>query len=662
MAGYSIDGPRKDGPDCGVQRQRVKRRRTTRLFAATLAIAVSFILTACGARIDTAMTIKNDGSGSRVMTLALSAKDVSRLKGGTAAVDISIRSHLPKELIYSGIQAKSDGSRTGKITLNFSSVADYRGKVKAILQAGGVGNFDNVFSVSDSILVRGFHLQESYSSADLLKWLFVGLTADGVISSNDASNVYELGSSKVNYGGTVHDTPNQLNVEDIVNNGFDKVSMETKITDPEHITRIIKYVVTNARYEKNKAVLSKYISGATPSGAEMKAGSGTWTITFSGNKQEIEADTTTALGGAKAQFTLDFVDTPGNPSEKLLSFVDFASCDAVCGSVTPIVDKVLFGSGYAPSTRDIEASTSEPTLFVYAPPITSVSAKYGIGFDGSVTANIDFIVPNTSVDAVGDGFEQFLTPKPGVGTVGIRKTGDSTLYTVTIAEKDANSFNKVYEQWAQGGSLEAVEVNSSWFTRNTSYAIATELSGLIGNHEVTDGVTTQLTLPFGSWAENTPDLSDKSAGIAGATVTVKAFNGPLYVDATGLNIGGIIVLIVILAASTVGILLLVRKRQVIAAGISTVRGKFEGALVEQHLLAGEVRLFATPTGHGGSLLNVSGVVVSVTSANLFELPVEQIAPHQGSLLDISVACNHRVERKPSLLGDGTNPTRDSLLS
>lgn len=653
--------PGEDSADHHDEGRGVQRRTKTRRFAAAaVAIAVAFILTACGARIDTVMNVGEDGSGTRVMTLTLAASDVSKLNGGPAAADASIRSHLPKELTYSGLQTTGDGGQTATVTLTFDSTADYKTKAAAVLDAGGIGEADTAFTVSDSTLVKGIQLEESYTSADLLKWLFAGLTSDGVLSSENASNAYELGSSTVNFGGIAHDAANTIQLEDVVNHGFDSVKMSTTITDLTHVTRTITYTAIGDHADQDKKILDQFIREATPSGATVKTTPETRTISFAGDPEKIAEDTTKALGGTTARFELTLTSAADDPSEKILSLVDVAGCDAVCATPTTISDAVTTGAGYTPHSQDIDTSTTNPAAFTYAPPITSVTAKYGVGLDGGVTATIDFVIPKASVAAVGDGFKKALTPAKGAGSISSSTSGGSTTYTVTITGKNTNEFTREYARWARDGSADAVDRSSSWFTSDTSYAINPALASVIGNHKVTKGVSAQLTLPFGSWISAAPTTVQQSAGITGATVTTKTVTGTLAVTGTSPTIGGIIVLIVILAVIIVGVLLLIRHRRTVAARIRTVRGNIDAALVEQRLLAGQDYLRPTTVGERGSVLTVNARMPAAAHGSLLDLPAQSVAGRHGSLLDVT-AGGAEPGRRHSLFGDTTTPNRNSLL-
>jgi len=230
-----------------------------------------------------------------------------------------------------------------------------------------------------------------------------------------------------------------------------------------------------------------------------------------------------------------------------------------------------------------------------------------------------------------------------------------------ISGKNANDFNHAYGQWAQGGHVEASDTGSNWFTHDTSYAINPALGDVTGNHDVTKGITTALALPFGSWVGNAPTTAEKTVGVTGATVTTKALTGTLYVTSTGPTIGGIIILLVILAAIVIGIFLLIRNRRAVAERIRTVRGNIDAALTEQRLLAGAANLCATPVGDRGSVFNARPTPASAAHGSVLTIPDQQVARRHGSLLDVG-AGGHKPGRRPTLLGDATDPNRNSLLA
>lgn len=159
---------------------------------AAFLLAVVLILSACGAKVTTAVDIADDGSGTRTITLTMERDPdkESRINGGFDAIDTSIKKHLPPELTYSGLTV-SDAQATANLTLSFSSFNDYREKVANLLEYSGVELKPHISIVnSDSPLANGFSYYENFSSTDLIEWIPQSLVTDGVISQENKSSVF----------------------------------------------------------------------------------------------------------------------------------------------------------------------------------------------------------------------------------------------------------------------------------------------------------------------------------------------------------------------------------------------------------------------------------------------------------------------------------------
>ena len=100
--------------------QRGSRQRWM-LLAVLLTIA-ALILSACGAKIETQLGLESADKGVRTMQVSFDLKDnQDKIKGGTQALDASLRKHLPSGLEYGGIQSEGDKARA-TFTLPFSSI------------------------------------------------------------------------------------------------------------------------------------------------------------------------------------------------------------------------------------------------------------------------------------------------------------------------------------------------------------------------------------------------------------------------------------------------------------------------------------------------------------------------------------------------------------
>lgn len=628
----------------------VARRRPTRdapgargrrrLAAAVLGIVIAFALSACGAVIDTTMSVDAGGSGSRQMTVTLNQQDLAKVPGGSAAIDASIRRHLPSPLAYSGISATADGGITATFTLAFSSPADYSGEVAALLSSR-TGSSAPRLAVTDSALVQGIELQESFTSSDLLGWMFSGLIADSVVDGSEGvGSLREEGRAAIVFAGERHaDVGDPLSYSHEENHGFDGVSMATDASDPGRITRTITFRAEQGRDQADLARLDAFVRGAVPAGGEVAAPEpGTWTLAFTGDAAAIQADTTTALGGGATRFAVDISPRADDPSQEVMQLTDTASCAAVCAvdaiGRSGVPDRFTAGADYSPESMDVGSmdvgsTTAGPVSFVLSPPISSLASHLSIGSSGNVTGTTTIVVPKSSADAVGDGFLQRYRPDPDVGTIASDAGPDSTTYTVSIAGSSVEDFTDRYARWAPGASVGARLVDDGLLVQHSEYAIDPGFDALASGHRVLDGTDVTLDLPFGSWVAG----AQGGSGADGARITV--------VRTSSLTPAGVAAVAVLALALAVGLALLIRRRRAVAARVATARARLDAALAARRRTRLDERLPIEPSlgadaVEHGSLLAFpapSAMAGVLTGALDVDPPPEVVSgpPHRGAL-------------------------------
>ena len=601
------------------------------------------------------------------MSLELPEDQVSELEGGVAAADASIRRYLPDWMSYSGLEETSEGSLKTVFTLPFESTADYEEKAAELLEREGQDGWNLDFTVTNSLLVSGISLQESYTSADLLSWMFEGLYSDEVITTNEPANLHEIGSVVLNFDGVAIPQSYTFDVENVENKGFDAVTIETDAREPDMISRTITYTTQPRRFAQYGAVQNQFLSESTPKGAQLVSPSnGTWEMSFKGAPSAIESSTTTALGGQKAAFKVDAFMSPVDPAMKILEIAQMASCDAVCANGdTAVTDRVTGPPEYSPAALDMTISERQRAAFTYAPPFKSVAASYQFGFGGSVDATVDFVVPRSSVEAVDDGFERLLSPGDA-GTMSISTEDESTTYTVKISGTDAADFNVQYEQWVPG-MVRWGETGGSMFSQEFGYEVEPSLDSLIGSHAILDGSTSEIVLPFGQWVRNADPGAREEFNFGGIRVSTEGIAAPMSVRSSGVAVGAIVIGILVLAAVAVVSLLLFRHRGTVWSRIQQARGaagpsadqplwKFvdateqapvpaaPGATVlglhfERHRISHGGTLLEVPETHDewrhqdrGSILTIPATDVPHQSARLLDLQTESASGTRPSLL------------------------------
>lgn len=561
-------------------RATARKSPVRRVLGAVLALATVVVLTACGARIDTTMNVGDDGSGSRVMVATLSGEDLAKLSNGSAAIDASIQKNLPGELTYSGITPTADGGATVTLTLFFTSSDDYEEKAKALLYKGGTDESGLDFAVTDSLLLKGIRIEEDFGSYELLKWLFDGLIADGVVAESDAGNLYEVGSSVLNFGGESVNQNGWYDYTAVVDNGFTDVAMATDIADPDKITRTITYSVTEAKYDSNKALYDEFFAKSTPPGADLSANDdGTWEMTFSGDAKAISENTDTSTGGKRSELAVKTAVAADDPATLTTTVTDVASCESICAGGAAVQDTVTGGAGYTPKSIEVDTSVNGPVVFENVPAITSADAKFEFGIFGAVTGTVTFVVPNKSVALVGDGFATLFRPAKGVGTLTSEKGPNDTTFTTVIKGDDAATFAAAYAQWAPGSVVSAIELDgSSLFGREMSYDIDPGLSSILNRHAVTGSTTASVALPLGQSVSSPSGEVTTKSGISGTTVTSTAADARAAFQAGGPTLAGLVLIGVLIVVIVGSVLLLVRHRRRLLSTWQGARERFNESM------------------------------------------------------------------------------------
>ena len=523
----------------------------------TLSVLVFAVLalSGCGARIDTSMTVAHDGSGSRVMNLTLSASNVQYVNGGAEAINASVNKRLPPQIAYSGAMQDANGI-TAIFTITFTSPADYTAKVKAIL---GAGSEDDVrFVIVESPLVNGTSLQEYYSSATLLKWMFDGLVEDGVISQGNASSAYELGTTTLSVDGKSTSQSSYIRYDNLVDNRFHSVRMQT-IVDEQTYTRTI---TLEPPFSTNKFDYKKFLTDNAPPGSEVSTVSGSeWTVRFTGDENQIATATRAVFLAKKTQFSVTDRVPPDDPTRVIRTITDTVDCRYLCSYQNPTVtDTVLFGPHHSTSELTVDTSLDKSYEVSYLPPVESVDINLKFGFFGDVTATVDIAVLNREVDRVPDGFDQLFRPDPLIGTLTSTRGDQATTFTVVIKGKDFDSFVTAYQSWVPGSRMWVDQLSASGLlSKDQGYVIDPGLSSIVHGHGVSNHVKMIVSLPVGYSVEGQEAL--KLSGVAvegnwtGHTLTTTSSSGVIQFRVETANAVGIAILGIILAAVVAGIAL-----------------------------------------------------------------------------------------------------------
>lgn len=451
----------------------VKKRIFT-LFALFLA----FVLSACGAKVNTELQLDTPTSGKRIITLVIPKLDETakaKVNGGMTAVDASIKKHLPKEFTFSGFQQSGENT-VGTLTLEFDSLETYKSKIAAILREKDSKNIDSMISVNTTGLVTGMQVKERFSSEQLLKWAINGLVEDGVIAKNDSSLLLETGDSKITFNGkSYNSTGSYLQVKDVVDNGVSHLAINIAEQKSSFDVQVKFGYREGTKYPE--AELKAHLDKALPKNAKLSVlntgenqidgvnVNGQMVSYTADSIEEVAKSLSTLLGDPS--FSIKDITTPrenGFPERKLK--VEF-NCSGVC---SPDGRKLL---EFKPA--DIWKLNGSKKLSHSG----AISMLLPIRFsdftvDSTIGKNGGKVVLTATLDAkiaelAGNSIEKALN-RNDAGKIVSKKDGEKQIYTLTLSGDSETALNAAMRKLsANSGYKITADTNAGFFSDSVSF-------------------------------------------------------------------------------------------------------------------------------------------------------------------------------------------------
>ena len=571
------------------------------MFLAVLLTIAALILSACGAKIETQLGLESAEKGTRTMLVSFDMKDnKDKIKGGTQALDASVRKHLPEGLEYGGIQSEGDKARA-TFTIPFSSVDEYRTKVASILKAAGSSATPQISIVnSDQGLVQGIQVKENFSSKDLLDWLPEALVVDGVIETSNKNSVFNSSSSETtvkfgekevkNSGGST------ISAKDVQDRGFKAVFMDINEKDGGYSV-MVSFSAKEIMNSETSSAVDAYLNQVKPEGAELKKGLDSSeargyapsastsaakeeigrTMLFQASSSQDLSDKLKKIFGASStdlSFSREVTENDGSfKVEKTISGT--LDCSLLCspeGQGMTLTMKDSEDRRYEPnySRRDRSSSSSNNRILainlVSSRNISMKSMKVAtsLGLDGSMEARFLYAFPTEDVA----GAEQKLKDVFAGGSndeTEVRQDGDATIVSVKVRGKDQNEFNQRLNEYLPDSKV-TVTRPGGYHPFGSDYTVTPEikLSSKLGSYYSAPFEFTFKAPTFSSLDQqkvNTLNYDLARAGVQftvnGGELSVKSENGVFSGNALTVPVSGLSMTDVIVDAVIVGLLLLI---------------------------------------------------------------------------------------------------------
>ena len=586
------------------------------MFLAVLLTIAALILSACGAKIETQLGLESAEKGTRTMLVSFNLKDnKDKIKGGSEALDASVRKHLPSGLEYEGIRSEGDKAQA-TFKLSFSSVDEYRSKVAALLKASGSDTEPQISIInSEQGLVQGIQVKENFSSKELLDWVPEALVVDGVIESSNKNSVFNSSGSETtvkfgekevkNSGGST------ISAKDVQDRGFKAMVLELQEKDGGY-SATASFVAKDIMNSETAAAIDAYLNQVKPEGSELKKGLESSqakayapsastasakeevgrTLTFSASSIEDLSNGLKKLFGAgstdlSASREVVAKDHNFTVQKKISGLLD---CSLLCspsgdGLTLTIMDSndksyMVDPEGRASSSRSGGSNTLIAVDRVSSRQIEMKSMKVAtsLGLDGSMEARFLYAFPTEDVA----GAEQKLKDVfagGGDDETEVRQDSDSTIVSVKVRGKDQNEFNQRLNEYLPDSKV-TVTRPGGYHPFGSDYMVTPEikLSSKLGNYYSAPFEFTFKAPTFSSLDQQKVDAANSLAKnsqhvqltVNGGELSVKTDRGVsttsgLTVPASGLSMTDVIVDAVIVGLLLLILILLFLFRKKIAA-------------------------------------------------------------------------------------------------
>ena len=602
--------------------QRGSRQRWM-LLAVLLTIA-ALILSACGAKIETQLGLESADKGVRTMQVSFDLKDnQDKIKGGTQALDASLRKHLPSGLEYGGIQSEGDKARA-TFTLPFSSIDEYRSKVASILKASGTDTEPQISIINSSQgLVQGIQVKENFTSKELLGWVPEALVVDGVIESSRKSSVFSSdGDTTVKFGDkeVKNSGGSTISAKDVQDRGFKGVLIQASEKDGGYDV-VISFIAKEIMSSETSSAVDAFLNQVKPDGAELKKGleaseAKSYAPSASTNAAKEEIGRTMTFHASSSQDLSDKIKKVLGASTTDLTFTRDVTEESHVFKVEKTVSGTLDcsllcspeGYGVALSLKNSDgdsyssaspsSSSSSSTSNKTMPTFTLVSSKTvtmknvkmatSLGLDGSMEARILYSFPTSDIA----GAEQKLKDSLAGGgddETEVRQDGDSTIVSVKIRGKDQDEFNQRLGSYLNGSKI-TVTREGGYHPFGSDYTVRPEVNPASKMGSSYYQVPFEFTFKAPAFSSvdqqkvRTSNPRYVEAGIEftvnGGELSMKSDRGvfatrDLQIPASGLSMTDLIVNGIILALVLAGLILLFLFRKKIAAARAKGRERRE---------------------------------------------------------------------------------------
>jgi len=161
---------------------------------------ITFVLTACGAKVHTETSFNKDGSGKRIIYLDIAKEDEELVDGGFSHLQDEFRKNAPKCISVNHYE--DNENMRFEFVYDFNGIDELKSKTKEITGKDS----DAVWEANDTIFDGSVHYQETVNTRDLIGWALKAAELNGISSAvmgeayEDEDNITYYEGEKVHTG------------------------------------------------------------------------------------------------------------------------------------------------------------------------------------------------------------------------------------------------------------------------------------------------------------------------------------------------------------------------------------------------------------------------------------------------------------------------------
>lgn len=554
--------------------------------AAAALLAVAFVLSACGAQVDTLMKVNADGSGSRNITLEVSKSDFNQyVTGGIGEIQAIIDKDMPKDMQASKI-TEADSRYSVTFTIAFDSPKQYEEKIRSIL-AASVDNPDDYTStmvLADSPFRSGLSIEEDFSSKVLLGWFEKGVEKAGLVE--DPNNILDNGNTVVDFAGSQNSVySNDISFNSTASDGLSKVSVATADDGDGNWTRTIVMEMPTSAYVLKKDEIDKYLADQTAAVTDALTddpNAVAWQARISGTPNQVSEATEELFSDPDAVFSVKDIGVNPGTIVPYMQVTDQFTCAAICSQDMTPSRFLLLPENWSPDGGGVYVADSateipdadnsdlsdspedaeQPVAYSYSsnlneadfavyPDVEQLSfvTHFGFGGDMAEIVKIDLVgISEADAQAVA---ESLTDADNGVTASVSSQEEDSYLIEMEVSGANPEEFAAAILN-AFPDSEVSIEDQSSFFKDRAQVLMQLDAGKFLDGTPIATYPTVSFTTPFLHSVKTAEIPEDQS--FSSYTVTIVG-------SYSGMSLGSMIILGVLLLIVIIGVIILIVYRE-----------------------------------------------------------------------------------------------------